>query len=98
MNIKTTIAAALFAIGATAAQAEEIIDGCAVVGDTAQAIMDARQSGVPMSQMMKIAGTNEAARFMVTEAYGTPRFSTDSIVAEVIQDFRNDMEAICYGG
>ena len=67
----------------------------------AKTIMDGRQKGVEMSQMMNIAtagpvdAANTATRYMVIEAYNRPRFSTPEIIQRSIVDFQNDMYLAC---
>ena len=81
----------------TTAPAQAQPADCALVGDVAQSIMEERQSGVPMSDAMRVAGDNEALRAMVVAAYSYPRFSSDSYRKEAATDFRNEIELICYG-
>lgn len=70
---------------------------CAEIGSLAHTIMEARQSGTPMSRVMEILEDFPAAPPLVIAAYGTPRFSTKSYQAEAASDFRNEVEVLCYG-
>lgn len=71
-------------------------DPCVVLSDLAEQIMENRQGGVPLSDMMRISGDNEMIRTMVLEAYNQPRFNTSSYQLEAIQDFSDSIALICY--
>ncbi len=85
-------------------------DACASLGEMAASIMQARQSGIPLSQMMQVvnntlenqeATTPEVeaaslARELVLAAYETHRWAGDEMIARAIQDFRNEVERACY--
>lgn len=71
-------------------------DPCVVLSELAAQIMQNRQGGVPLSDMMRIAGDNEMVRAMVLEAYNQPRFNTSSYQLEAIQDFSDSIAFICY--
>ncbi len=99
----------LFAAGAAvfcgfagpAAQAQSDED-CALMGELATTIMRGRQSGVPLTEMMR-AGTqsdnpvaNDLTRKMILAAYDLPRYSSDGMQARAVTDFANDVVLICY--
>jgi hypothetical protein len=105
----------LFAIAAmlmftTAAIAEtapaEPEDFCERIGGLAEAVMDARQRGVALSQIMTKFDPNregadspevdELIRDMALSAYQQSQYSTPEIRNQVIADFRNDHETACY--
>ena len=71
-----------------------------MIGELAEAIMTARQAGVTMSTAMGLmADDNPAAplaKILVRQAYETPRYQTESVQRDVIIDFRNDTESMCY--
>lgn len=91
--MKSIITAAIIAM-ATSAQAQE--DPCPAFGGLAETMMIARQSGLPMSQMMELAGEEDIFRRMVIDAYDRPRYGTEEIQRLEIQDFRNEIEMDCY--
>ena len=78
-----------------AAETEE--HPCETLGGLAALIMEARQLGAPLSEMMRIAADNELLKALTITAYQSPRFSTDSYRQEAIKDFRNEIEVMCYG-
>lgn len=71
-------------------------DRCQEIGYIAEFIMQQRQNGAAMSAMMSAFGADELQRWMVVAAYERPRMSTPSNQERQIQDFRNDVELICY--
>ena len=74
----------------------ETEDRCEAIGELAGSIMTARQEGVPLSRMMGIANGNEGIIALVLQAYGQPRFSTNTVRMEAVADFHNQVELICY--
>jgi hypothetical protein len=88
----TTIALVL----ATASADTDPTEVCPSVGRTAGAIMEARQSGVPLSTAMEIVSDNEFWRAVVLQAYAARRYSTDNVRADVILDFATHYELACY--
>lgn len=90
---------ALALIGQEAdAEREEDGDICAAVGSLAEQIMEARQGGTPMSELMEIAGDGPALRQLVIEAFEISRYSTPRHRERVVEDFRADAELACYRG
>jgi len=69
---------------------------CERVGILATSIMEARQSGAPMSELMKIADGNKLLQLMVVQAYEEPRFSSDRYQQNATNDFRAEWELACY--
>lgn len=98
MHIKSIITAAVIAapIAATAQEAPH----CEGVGDLAEAVMMHRQNGTPMSTLMAIAEQNgeagEGLAEIILEAYREPRMSVPDNQRRMVEDFRNEIEAICY--
>ena len=93
MNIKTTIIAAIVAIAPLTAQAESY---CAQLGQLAYNVMSHRQAGTTMSELMGMVEGDKLAIALVRDAYNEPRFSTPEFKQKSMQDFRNDVEALCY--
>ena len=71
-------------------------DPCQAVGSLAAQIMDHRQAGTSMSDLMAAAGHIELARLLIIEAYNIPRMSVPENQLREVQDFRNMAEAMCY--
>ena len=91
---------------ATSALAEDTWkDICEALSETAGSIMTARQSGVPLAQMMnmltekKPAGATEKdKRFIegiVFQAYEQPRFDTEDDKEKAINDFQDTIYLRC---
>ena len=97
MKLFTT--AALIVTLATAAQAEQssAMETCTAWGYTASLVMKSRQIGVPLSTTLTAWDDISPTQYqMVMDAYSTPRYRTPRIVADVIEDFRNDEELKCF--
>lgn len=96
-----TLTAALLLTAAPVAAAPERDDICQSVGELAQTLMAARQSGVPMSKVMAVAkGDDEKAASLLRElvllAYEKPRFSTAAYRTRAAVDFRDEVELSCW--
>ena len=98
MKLFTT--AALIVTLATASQAEQpsAMETCTTWGEFAELVMEFRQGGVALSSVIEAMGDdmNSTQRDLIMYAYDTPRFRTPRIVAEVVEDFRNEAEYICF--
>jgi len=71
------------------------IKSCTTISGLANSIMDARQRNMPMSNVMKAAGTNKEIQSMIIEAYQKPRFGTKTYQDNAITDFANHWFLIC---
>lgn len=71
-------------------------DPCVTISRLAEKIMENRQAGIAMTDMMKIADSNELIRQMIIAAYEEPRFSSDKHQRNAVMDFRNQIELVCY--
>lgn len=80
---------------ATTPVTEAPIDACMTLGNLAETIMENRQAGTSMSQIMAVAET-ELMRLLVIEAYNVPRMSVPDNQRREVEDFRNMVEAMCY--
>lgn len=79
---------------------------CAQIGHTANSVMQARQSGLEMSQLMDAASKSgdatgnqnlvSMARKLIVLAYQSPRYSTNEMKTKSIQEFTNEAELACY--
>ena len=93
--LKRIITAATILVATTAPLAAET-DECVTLGDTAAALMEARQAGVPMSETMSYTNGNEFLEALTVAAYSVSRFTTDRYRQGAVTDFRNEVEMICY--
>jgi hypothetical protein len=69
---------------------------CTSIGSLAAEIMRGRQSGVAMSEMMKVVQGKKVQEFLVFEAFKRSRYNTPRIVEDMIKDFRNSAELQCF--
>jgi hypothetical protein len=93
--MKRIVLIAGLALSAPLAHADEPVS-CADVGKLAQTVMDSRQAGVTMSDMMDVVDGIKALQNLVRMAYDKPRMSTEEMMTRSAQDFRNEVEAVCY--
>lgn len=94
--MERTIAAIALAMFANTLQAETVTEKCTGVGELAQEIMEARQEGVALSTMMKIVEGNAFWSQVVMDAFNKPRYSSTEFQNEEAQDFRAEIEIICF--
>lgn len=99
--IVISIVAACFCL--PIAHAQDEADACASIGGFAERLMEKRQQGIAMSDLMKLVASSEGpqhlknqARQMVIAAYEKPQYSIDANKADAIQRFRNEWELKCY--
>ena len=86
-----------------AAHAQDEADACASIGGFAEILMEKRQQGIAMSDLMKLVASAEGpqqlvsiARQMVIAAYEKPQYSVDANKADAVRQFRNEWELKCY--
>lgn len=94
MNIKHAFAAIIFTTFATATQAQTM-SFCNQLYDTSEAVMDARQSGVDLRQMMQAADGNQLHEDIVKLAYKQPNYSTESYQQNAIKQFAEQFYLSC---
>lgn len=68
---------------------------CKTLGIVAGQIMENRQAGIPLSDMLEVTPM-PLLQQIVLLAYDNPRYYSDEVVREEIQDFRNLIEVACY--
>lgn len=66
---------------------------CEDLENLARSVMNSRQSGVSMSDMVKVA---PEFKWMIIAAFEQPRFSTEENQTEASQDFANTIALACY--
>lgn len=85
----------------TAMSNEELSSRCKSMSELARIIMQKRQDGVPMSEIVeKVVNTTpqplqEVLRLTVISAYDKPRFNTPEIQQKTILDFENEAYLTC---
>lgn len=75
-------------------------DECENLDAVAEASMQARQAGVPMAKVYKIAGTTDKAvsgtiKMVVEAAYTFPKYSSEAAQREAVTSFRDVMFQAC---
>lgn len=68
---------------------------CEEIADLATSIMDARQAGVDIIQMMQLAEGNKAVEFMIKEAYKQPEYTNKEFKNRAIKEFKENMYLLC---
>lgn len=96
--IKSILAASVILVSSTSlvqagSSPEEV---CETYHSFAETIMLKRQEGVAMPRMMEAMKGNSIGRDIVQDAYNHPRYNTEGVKAQVIQEFANDTYAECY--
>ena len=71
-------------------------DTCKLLGDVAETAMDRRQEGVSLSTLMGVID-GDLVKSIIILAYEQPRYSSPEYQRRASEDFRNDVEAACYG-
>lgn len=94
--LKTIITTITLAIATPLAAETDVPATCKDLGQLAESIMEARQSGVTLSRSMEVAEGSDFTQALVLAAYQTPRFNTDEYQRESITDFRNAVELACF--
>jgi hypothetical protein len=100
--MKTIIAsiALVFAFSAGAStprHTPQDIELCSLYGQMAYTIMNMRQQGRSMTELMKgeAARSDELIQLMITQAYKYPRFQSERHINQAKADFRNEVEVAC---
>ena len=97
--LTTVFAALILACGNAFAET----DYCKQVHGLAKIIMEARQAGVALPEMIKIAMSNENSEAMrslnktlTLAAYEEPQYSTEKMKAKTVTKFANTISLECY--
>lgn len=91
--MKYLILALLFA---APVHADTQLEKCGLIGQFAEAAMELRQGGVPLSTALEPFEDFEPGQAIIKLAYDTPRFHSRSSVQRAVEDFRNDVERVCF--
>ena len=88
----------LVAVGfapAYAEQAQTTHQRCSVMSKNAEAIMNARQAGVPMRTAMELAGEDRYSQAMVSQAYSQPLWASDEYKNRAATEHANTWYSAC---
>ena len=82
-----------------------LADPCSELGRLAAGVMELRQNGTPVNELIELfskpevpRGSRIIMRQLILLAYDTPRFSTARIKSEAAADFANKFMIACYKG
>lgn len=97
-NVLTTIAVVVATAVPVTAQEGSPEGLCPLFGDIAQVVMELRQDGMIISDVMAVIpeDTKTFGSLIVIEAYKVPHYSTQEYKDRAVVDFRNVMELLCY--
>jgi len=73
-------------------------DPCITLGVLSTTVMDARQRGVSLGDIMTAAQGNDILQAITLAAYQVPRFTTEEYQQQAIADFGNEIMLACYEG
>ena len=99
--MKKLLAAVLLALPFTVQAEDTSMQWCKPVHKLSETIMESRQKGVSMVDILEMAETVESENLknlaisIVEEAYDSTRYHTRENQLRAIQDFGNDMFMIC---
>ena len=89
---KTILALTLIASMPATAQVSEF---CKSIADISETIMEKRQEGVKMIDMLELVKDNKAVESIVLDAYDFPKFSVDENKREMVSDFSDRWLMAC---
>ena len=96
--MKNLIIAAALTLSLTAFAEEPKTDVCDQLNIMAELIMEMRQSGVEMRQLIRTVQDDEARELtieIIIRAYEKPRFSVEKNKQNAIKDFQNEIYLQC---
>ncbi len=79
---------------AFAAEPLPMSEFCPKIAELARAVMEVRQNGAPMREVMELA-ENQSTVLMITSAYSQSVYNTPDIRERVIQDFEDHWYLQC---
>ena len=77
------------------APAQTVDETCNAFAEMAGMTMQARQSGVALSDALGVTNGNELLRQIVIDAYQRPRMSVSANRAREVEDFRTEWHLAC---
>ena len=96
--MKNLIIAAALTLSFTAFAEEAELDVCGELNNLARSVMNARQAGMEMRQLIQIVKDNEAGELaieIIIRAYEKPRYSVEKNKQNAIKDFQNEIYLQC---
>ena len=96
--MKNLIIAAALTLSFTAFAEEPQTDVCDELNNLARSVMNARQSGMEMRQLIEVVRGNEASEVaieIIIRAYEKPRYSVEKNKQNAIKDFQNEIYLQC---
>jgi hypothetical protein len=90
--MKKLITIAALTIACATASASTI---CQTVGKLAYTMMDARQAGLSLTELLAMPSRTPLGRTILLDAYESPRFHTEEMQERAKVDFRNKWELAC---
>lgn len=97
--MKHLVLAALLVAAPSMATTKEQLAVCTALSDLAGVIMEARQTGTPLSKIMEVsykdAGATKIIQALAMEAYKAPRYNTPQYQQREIDDFKNTIMMLC---
>lgn len=93
---KLLLATALLSTSAIANTQNEEFKSCKVLEQTAGLVMQARQDGMAMSDLLEAVQHNKLGQAVVIDAFKVSRYHTQSMKQRAVQDFKNLIFKTCY--
>jgi len=89
-KLMIVIVLSVFSIGASAQQVS-----CEKMHEVASMIMEVRQQGVPITEIIKATSSSPSFHALIREAYKKPLYNTTTYKEEAINEFANSVYLIC---
>ena len=78
------------------ASAKLSIDNCYQLEELAGVIMEARQAGSTMGEMIKLADNHKLTEALVIDAFEVPLYETDEYKQREIDKYKNKVFKMCF--
>jgi len=78
------------------ANAKLTINGCKNLEEIAGVIMEVRQGGASMREMIEAADGDELAEILIVEAFDVPLMSSESGKNKKVEQFKNSVFKMCF--
>jgi len=89
------VVSSLLFVPVSNASEDPVSTACQEVAQSAREVMTYRQDGVPMQEMMKVAGDVPDRKLMVEKAYDVPRQSSEAVQQGVIEGYAGEWFRAC---
>ena len=94
--MKKLLLISLLAFNANAEFTKEEEGLCKRLESVSAVVMQSRQEGIPMSEMIELAKGNATIISVIEDAFNEPRWSSSETITRAIQDFSNESYKLCY--